>query len=160
MQPREILAITNPNKGWVVAELDILHHDWAAWLETARDLPDSPDYDPNTCTEAIKDGWVNRRKHEVLREKTLTFIGNNFAGYGFLFENWPQHPHESNTSRLIEIIPGWIHRLETLAACIEYARLPDGYWKSKGKQLVDEVIKATPEKAIDIAASYLRNPAG
>jgi hypothetical protein len=55
---------------------------------------------------------------------------------------------------LIDIVPGWIHRLETLSACIEYARVPDGYWKVKGKQLVDAVMKA-PDKAVDIAQLHI-----
>jgi len=155
---RAILSITNPNKGWVVKELDRLRQEWAEWLEAAQNMGDSPDYDPQTCTEAIKDGFTNRRNHDTLREKTLVFIGNNFSGYDFLFENWPNHPHEDNTSRLAIIIPGWIHRLDTLNSCIEYARVPDGFWTSKGKQLVDEIVKAAPDKAVDIAVSYLKNP--
>jgi hypothetical protein len=85
--PRDILALTNPNKGWVVNQLDNLLREWEAWLAIAQELGESPDYDPRTCTVAIKDGFANRRKHEVLREKTLVFIGNNFSGYTFLFEN-------------------------------------------------------------------------
>jgi hypothetical protein len=161
MEPREIFAVTSPNTGLVVDQLDRLLADWRAWLEVAKTLadgPDSPDYSPNTCTDAVKDGFDNRRKHEVLREKTLVFIGNNFSGYGFLFANWPTPPHESNTVRLIRIIPSWINRLETLSTCIEYARVTDGFWKSKGKELVGKVIAATPEKAAEIAASYLKNP--
>jgi hypothetical protein len=76
MEPREILTITIPNKGWVVSKLDELRKEWARWLETVVHLPDSPDYNPQTCTEAIKDGFANRRLHDVLREKTLVFIGN------------------------------------------------------------------------------------
>jgi hypothetical protein len=157
MEPREVLALTNPNRGWVVNELDQLLCEWRSWLETARHLPDSPDYNPQTCSEAIKDGFANRRKHAVLRDKTLVFIGNNFSGYAFLFENWRPYPHESNIHRLVDIVPGWIQRLETLSACIDYARVPDGYWKTKGKELVGAVMKA-PDKAVDIAASYLKNP--
>lgn len=155
---RTIFSIANPNEAWVVQELDNLHNEWADWVEVAQNLEDSPDYDPQTCSEAIKDGFANRRKHDIIREKTLVFIGNNFSGYGFLFENWPPHPHEDNTSRLAKIIPSWIHRLETLSASIEYARVPDGFWKQKGKQLVDEVVKAAPDKAVEIATSYLKNP--
>jgi hypothetical protein len=59
---------------------------------------------------------------------------------------------------LARIIPSWIHRLEPLSACIDYARVADGFWLSKGKQLVDEVVKASPQKAAEIAASYLKNP--
>jgi hypothetical protein len=161
MEPREPLVITNPNKGLVVNQLDRLLHEWKTWIKVAQELsegPDSPDYHPNTCTEAIKDGFANRRKHEILREKTLVFIGNNFSGYGFLFSNWPMPPHEANTARLVNIVAGWLHRLELLSASIEYARVTDGYWKSKGKELVDKVVETTPDKAVDIAASYLKNP--
>jgi hypothetical protein len=45
-----------------------------------------------------------------------------------------------------------------LSACVEYARVPDGFWKSRGKQLVEAVAKVGPEKAAEIAASYLKNP--
>lgn len=159
-KPREVFAIANPNKPWVVQELDKLRKEWAEWLEFGRGLGESPDFDPNTCTECIKDGFDNLHKHEVLREKTLVFIGNNFTGYSFLFENWPSHPHEDITSRIIRKAPSWIKRLDTLVACIEYARVPDGYWKAKGKELVDALAKAAPEKAAEIAASYLKNPAG
>src|SRR5258708_6577758 len=106
MEPREILVITNPNKGLVVDQFDALVAEWQAWLTVATKLvdgPDSPDFNYSTCTEAIKDGFNNRRKHELLREKTLVYIGNNFSGYGFLFANWPTPPHESNTSRLVTI---------------------------------------------------------
>ncbi|NQU56077.1 MAG: hypothetical protein HQ513_02505 [Rhodospirillales bacterium] len=155
---RPVFEIINQNKGWVVQELDKLRTEWDAWLKVAEGLPVSPDYDPNTCAESIMDGRDNRRKHKVLREKTLVFIANNFSGYGFLFDDWPDHPHETNQNRLTFIIPGWIHRLETLAATIEYARVPEGYWKSKGKELVDEIVKVGPDKGIDVAASWLKNP--
>jgi hypothetical protein len=161
MEPREPLVITNPNKGLVVNQLDRLLVEWKTWLAFAQKLseePDSPYYDPGTCTEVIKDGFDNRRKHQILRDKTLVFIGNNLSGYGFLFDNWPTPPHEANIVRLVKIIPSWIHRLETLSACIEYARVTEGFWKSKGKELVDKVIATTPEKAAAIAESYLRNP--
>ena len=157
-EARQIFSITNSNKGWVVQELDKLRDEWARWLEVAQNLGESSDYDPRTHTESIKDGFVNRRRHYVLREKTLVFIGNNFSGYEFLFMKWPPYPHEDCTSRLANIIPSWIHRLETLSSSIEYARVPEGFWKEKGKQLVDEVVKAAPEKAAEIAASYLKNP--
>jgi hypothetical protein len=160
MEVREIFTITNPNKGWVVNKLDELRRDWEAWLETVRHLPDSPDYNPQTCTEAIKDGFANRELHGVLRDKTLVFIGNHFSGYAFLFENWPPFPHENNIGRLRDIVPDWIRRLKTLSQCIEYARVTDGFWKEKGKQLAEAMIKAAPDKAAEIAATYLKNPMG
>jgi hypothetical protein len=100
MEPRELLVVTNPNKAWVVNKLDALLTEWEQWLETVQHLPDSPDYNKWGGTEAIKDGFANRRLHDVLRDKTLVFIGNHFSGYGFLFEYWPSFPHENNTVRL------------------------------------------------------------
>jgi hypothetical protein len=160
MEVREILTITNPNKGWVVNKLDELRREWEGWLETVRHLPDSPDYNPQTCTKAIKDGFANREMHGVLRDKTLVFIGNHFSGYAFLFENWPSFPYENNIGRLRDVVPDWIRRLKTLSECIEYARVTDGFWKQKGKQLTDAIINAAPDKAAEIAATYLKNPMG
>ncbi|MQX28880.1 hypothetical protein [Sinorhizobium meliloti] len=152
------MELLNPNKGWVVAELDKFLAEWRDWLRFVSELPDSPDYNPQTCTDAIKDGWENIRKHDVLREKTLTFLATNFGGYDFLFLNWPRPPHENNMVRKAVVVPGWIHRLETLTACIDYARVPDGFWKEQGKKMVEQLALVAPEKAADTAASWLRNP--
>lgn len=160
MEPREIFALVNPNKAWVVKEADALRREWVGWLETSRKLEVSLDFDPMTCSEAIKDSYENRRKHELIREKNLVFIANNFTGYSFLFENWPSYPHEDNTSRLAEIIPDWIHRLDTLIACVEYARVPDGFWMEQGKKLVSKIAEVGPEKAVEVAEKFLRNPGG
>lgn len=163
MKPRSALAITNPSKTWVVEELSRLSAEWEAWDVAMRQLlagPDSPDFDASTCLDAIKDGFANRRRHAVLREKTLVFISNNFSGYEFLFDNWPTPPHEDNASRLAEVVPGWVHRLEMLCACVPYAKVPESFWKERGKLLADEVIKAGAKGGADIAASWLRNPFG
>ena len=154
----EVLSISNPNKAWVCSELDKLIHEWKVWDEYCQNLGDSPDYNPQTCSEAIKDGFANRKKHEVLREKTLVFMRNHFNGAEFILENWKSHPHESNTSRLKHVVPNWVHRLEILKASMEYVIVPEGYWKSKGKELIDTLSKTSAEKAVDIAASYLKNP--
>ncbi|MFC6486933.1 hypothetical protein [Nitratireductor sp. GCM10026969] len=156
VQRREPLSFVNPNKALVVEQLDKLLAEWRAWLKVVEDLPDSPEYNPDTCTEVIKDGRDNIRKHDTLREKTLVFLASNFEGYDFLFANWPTPPHEYNLARKREIVPGWIHRLETLQACIEYARVPDGYWKSRGKQLVESMAGTGPEKAAELAATALK----
>lgn len=153
---RQPLEITNPNSGRVVEQLNDLLNQWRAWLVEAKELPDSPDYDPQTCAEVIKDGWDNIHKHERIREKTLVFLSNNFAGYEFLLSNWPNHPHESNLDRKRKVIPTWIHRLETLADCVEYAKVPDGYWKARGKQVVEAIAGKGPEKAADIIATVLK----
>jgi len=154
------LAIVNTNKAWCVKEVDKLLDDWRSWDQFVQNLADSPDFNPSTSTEAIKDGWDNLKKHEILREKTLVFLRNNFTGHEFILEKWPNHPHENVTSRLRKRVPGWIHRLEMLQATLEYARVPDGFWKEKGKELVTAIAKKAPEKAAEIAAAYLKNPMG
>ena len=162
-EPRPVFAFSNPNKAVVVDQFDKLRAEWEAWHEHARKLPDgpdSPDFDPQKTAESLKDGRENLEKHERLREKTLVFMGNNFVGYGYLFENWPSHPHEDVTARLVSRVPGWLKRLDTLADSIEYARVPDAYWTEKGKQLVDKLVGEGPEKAAEIAASWLKNPFG
>lgn len=153
-------VIANPNKAWCVKEVDKLLDEWHSWDQIVQNLADSPDFNPSTSTEAIKDGWNNLKKHEILREKTLVFLRNNFTGHEFILEKWPTHPHEDVTSRLRKRVPGWIHRLEMLQATLEYARVPDGFWKEKGKELVSAIAKQAPEKAADIAATYLKNPMG
>ena len=39
---RLILALTNPNKKWVVKELDALIEEWRAWQEQVRRIPVPP----------------------------------------------------------------------------------------------------------------------
>jgi hypothetical protein len=154
-----MLSFTNPNKAWVMDELDRLISRWSEWNDFVQALEVSPDYNPQTCTEAVMDGFANLRKHDILRQKTLVFIANNFDGYDFILAKWPQPPHESNIDRLMHRVPVWLHRLQMLKESSDYAQVPDGFWKGKGKELVD-AISSTPEKAVDIAASYLRNPLG
>lgn len=155
--------ITNPNKAWVSEEIDKLIQEWTEWNEYCQELvdnPDSPDYKPNSCTEAIKDGFDNRRKHEILREKTLVFMRNHFAGAEFVLENWSSHPHEDNTARLKRIVPVWIHRLEVLKSSMDYVIVPDKFWKARGKDFLEALSKSSADKAIDVATSYMKNPMG
>lgn len=156
-RPFEVL---NPNRAWCAKEVDRLLDEWRSWGRVVENLEDSPDYNPRTSSEAIKDGWDNLRKHEILREKTLVFLRNHFRGAEFVLEKWPDHPHENVTSRLKGRVREWIHRLEMLQASLEYARVPDGFWKEKGKELVSAIAKSAPEKAVEIAAAALKNPMG
>jgi hypothetical protein len=164
-RPKEELfppfAILNPNKPWIMKEIDKLLQEWQEWLEFAQELaaqPDSPEYHPNTCAEVIKDGRENIRKHELMREKTLVFMRNNFSGYEFVLEKWPSHPHEDNLSRLQSKIPGWIHKLELLKASMNYVIVPESFWRERGKDLIKKITDLAPEKALDIVTSYLKNP--
>lgn len=160
-QPFPILAIRNPNKAWVSQELEKLIDEWKVWEAYCKELlakSDSPDYDPNTCSEAIKDGHQNRRKHELLREKTLVFLRNHFSGAEFVYSNWRSHPYESSTERLSNLAPVWVHRLEILRASMGYVQVPDGFWGLQGKKLLESLSKSTSEGAIEVAKSYLKNP--
>ena len=62
---------SNPNKAWVVQETDGLLQQWRDWLAAVQSFPDSPDYDPNRETEALRHGRDKHNQHEILREKTL-----------------------------------------------------------------------------------------
>ena len=156
-------AIQNPNKVWVSEEIDKLIKEWEDWRDFCAGLAngkDSSDYDPNTCSEAIKDGNDNRRKHEILREKTLVFLRNHFTGAEFILKGWDRHPYESVMRRLNVLAPNWLHRLEILKASMDYVQVPDGYWAGQGKKLLESLSKSTAEGALDVAKSYLKNPMG
>lgn len=155
------LEISNPNKPWVIETLDNLIAQWEEWDKVAQSLlsqPDSADYKEGSHAPSIKDGFANLEKHEVLREKTLVFLRNHFSGYEFILQSWDTHPHEDRTSRLSRVVPTWIHRLDMLKESLPYALVPEGFWKQKGKDLVDKIANVVPEKAAEIAASYLKNP--
>ena len=154
------IGAIHPNKVWVSQELDKLIKEWEVWNEYCQKLGDSSDYKEGSSSEAIKDGFENIRKHEILREKTLVFMRNHFSGAEFVLENFKPHPHENNCSRLKNKVPYWIHRLELLKASMDYVLVPDGFWKAQGKDFLEALSKSTAENAIEVAASYLRNPLG
>lgn len=159
-KPFPVLSITNPNKAWVSEQVDMLIKEWDEWSKFCQNIVDSPEFDPQTCSEAIKDGYENIRKHEVLREKTLVFLRNHFLGAEFVLDNWKQHPHEDACSRLKKRAPYWIHRLEIIKASMDYILVPESYWKEQGKEFLKALSKSTTEGAVDVAASYLKNPLG
>jgi len=154
-------GIRNPNKAWVSEEIDKLIAEWRVWDEFCASLvdgDDSSDYDPKTCSEAIKDGYANRKKHELLREKTLVFIRNHFTGGEFVLTGWSRHPFENNTARLHVVTPRWLQRLEILKASMDYVLVPEGYWQGQGKKFLENLSKSTTDGAIDVATSFLKNP--
>ena len=154
-------ATTNLNKAWVSDEIDKLIGEWTDWSEFCISLtvdPDSPNYDPQTCSDAIKDGVANRDKHKILREKTLVFLRNHFSGAEFILDGWDRHPYEDVTSRLSRLAPYWLHRLQVLKASMDYVQVPDSYWHGQSKKFLETLSKSTVESAIDVAKSYLKNP--
>lgn len=41
---------------------------------------------------------------------------------------------------------------------MDYVLVPESYWKGQGKKFLGNLSQATAENAIDVAASYLKNP--
>ncbi len=155
---RVTLAFRNPNKAWVVAELDKLHTEWLAWGEHAKSIPDHV-YDKNSKAECFADGEENMHKHDILREKTLVFLDNNIQGHDFMRCQSEGRPFEIKSARLRVKVPHRLHELEILKTCLQYAEVPEGFWKEQGKKLVKKLAEVAPDKAADVAASWLRNPA-
>ncbi|OCP06134.1 hypothetical protein BC374_24215 [Ensifer sp. LC13] len=153
----ERLAILNANTAWVTSELAKLHSEWKEWETFVATIEDHP-YDRNTHSECFADGEHNLRKHAVLRTKTLVFLDNNIQGHNFMLSNEYEEPWEDITSRLRNRVPHQVHQLDILLASLQYAIVPDGFWKEQGKKMMDSLAKSAPEKAADVAASWLRNP--
>jgi hypothetical protein len=49
-----------------------------------------------------------------------------------------------------------IDDLDELHACLPYAKVPDGYWKAKAKEMLSKVAGKAPEVAAQIAEKYLQ----
>jgi hypothetical protein len=156
MKQVENIAITNPNRAWVVSEFEKLYAEWLSWHNEVVRLQDQP-YDRNTQSEVLADGEDNMRKHDILQAKTLTFLNNNIAGHGFISGFDGRHIDPTDL-RLKIRVKHRMHELDMLRACLEYAKVPEAYWKQKGKELVEKLLNKSGDAAVNIAASYLKNP--
>jgi len=154
----ENIEITNPNHAWVVSEFEKLYGEWLTWHNEVVRIQDQP-YDRNTQTEVFADGEDNMRKHDVLQAKTLTFLNNNIKGHGFISGFDGKHIDRKDL-RLKFRVKHRMHELDMLRASLEYAKVPEAFWKQKGKELVEKLLKKSGDAAIDVAASYLKNPMG
>lgn len=156
MKQVQNVEITNPNRAWVVSEFEKLYAEWVSWQAEAAQIVDQP-YDRNTRSEVFADGEDNMRKHDVLQAKTLTFLNNNIKGHGFIdgFDG----THIDRTDLRLRIrVKHRMHQLDMLRPSLEYAKVPEGFWKQKGKELVEILLKKSGDAAVDVAASYLKNP--
>lgn len=156
MKQVQNVEITNPNRAWVVSEFEKLYAEWVSWQAEAAQIVDQP-YDRNTRSEVFADGEDNMRKHDVLQAKTLTFLNNNIKGHGFIdgFDG----THIDRTDLRLRIrVKHRMHQLDMLRASLEYAKVPEAFWKQKGKELVEILLKKSGDAAVDVAASYLKNP--
>jgi len=154
---REPLAFKNPNRSWVVAELRKLYGEWKSWSLKVGEIEDHP-YNKNTEAECFADGRENMHTHRILQTRTLTFLDNNIQGHDFMLSNQYEEPYEDIMGRLKSKVPYRVQELEVLMASLEYALVPDSFWKEQGKKMVENLATVAPEKAADTAASWLRNP--
>lgn len=154
---REPLAFKNPNRAWVMTELEKLYKEWKVWSAFVTTIEDHP-YDHRTHAECFADGVENIDKHDILRTKTLVFLDNNIQGHDFMSSNEYEEPFEDNMGRLRAKVPHRVKELDILIASLEYATVPDGFWTEQGKSLLEKIRDKAPDTALEIAASYLKNP--
>ncbi len=150
------LTTTNPRRDWVITELDKLISEWEEWQKFVSSIKDHK-YDKNTQLDVFADGEENMEKHSILQMKTITFLDNNVSGHWFIHGRENENC-DRNDLRLNIRVKHRLRDLREIRASIEYACLTDSYWKQKAKDMVDKLADKTPEKALEIAASYLKNP--
>jgi hypothetical protein len=108
-----------------------------------------------THSEVYADGEDNIKKHRILQEKTLVFMENNIAGHGFI-RGRDGTKIDRNDLRLKIRVKHRVDDLDELRACLPYAKVPEGHWKAKAKEMLDRTIGKAPDLATDIAAKYLQ----
>jgi hypothetical protein len=156
-EPKRLtLVLANPNKKCVVKELDALIGEWRAWQEDVRRIPVPPrnPYYPRP-DDVLADGEENIQKHSVLQEKTLVFLDNNIEGHGFIYGRDGTKIDRTDL-RLDVGVKHRVNDLEVLRTCIQYAKVPETYWKATAKEMLEKVAGKGPELATDIAAKYLQ----
>jgi hypothetical protein len=158
MEQVEPVEITNPNRAWVVSELEKLYAKWLAWQQQVGGIVDQP-YDRNTQSEVFADGEDMVRKHDVLQGKTLTFLNNNIRGHGFI-RGFDGRGVDRTDLRLRIRVKHRLHSLDMLRAALQYAKVSESFWKQKGKELVEKLVMKSGDAAVEAAASYLKNPMG
>ena len=150
---RAALALTNPNKAWVSKQLDALIAEWRAWQDQVEQIEDQP-YDCNTQSAVYADGAENMKKHRILQEKTLVFLDNNVAGHGFIYGRDGKRIDRTDL-RLKIRVSHRVDDLDELRACLPYAKVPEGYWKAKAKDMLGAIAGKAPDVAAELAAHYL-----
>ena len=150
------LAIINPNRNWVVKELAKIVEEWTAWQQEVAQIRDHP-YDPSTQSEVFLDGEKNMQKHEILQAKTLTFLNNNIRGHGFI-KGFDGQCCDRTDLRLKIRVKHRLHDLRILQSCLEYAEVPESFWKKKGKELVEKISNMPADVGAQVASEWLKNP--
>jgi hypothetical protein len=153
---RQTLALTNPNAKWIVKELDRLIEEWRAWQTEVNKIPVEPrnPYLPKP-DNVLSDEEKNIQRHHILQEKTLVFLDNNMQGHGFIYGR--DGTKIDRTDLRLDIrVKHRVNDLQVLRACVQYAKVPEAYWKATAKEMLEKVAGKGPELATDIAAKYLQ----
>ena len=85
----------------------------------------------------------------------MTFLDNNLEGHGFIYGR--DGTKIDRTDLRLDIrVKHRVNDLEVLRACIQYAKVPEAYWKATAKEMLEKVTGKGPELATEIAAKYLQ----
>ncbi len=150
------LKLINPRKQWVKDEISKLIHDWEDWQKYVSSIKDHP-YNAQTQLDVFADGVEVMEKHSILQMKTITFLDNNTEGHWFI-NGRDGNGCDRTDLRHSHRVAHRLRELREIEASLEYALLTDSYWKQKAKEMIDKIADKTPEAALDIATSYLKNP--
>lgn len=150
------LTITNPRKGWVIEELKNLVDEWKEWQKEVSTIEDHP-YNKQTHSEVFADGEKNMERHSILQMKTITFLDNYTSGHWFI-KGRDSNGCDRTDLRLNLRVKHRLRDLREIQGSLQYALLTDSYWKQKAKEMIDKIADKSPEVALEIVASYLKNP--
>ncbi|MCK4829381.1 hypothetical protein KA005_77370 [bacterium] len=152
----EKLEIINPNKNWVISELNSLILEWEVWQNAVAEIQDRT-YDKNMQTEVFADGEENMDKHEILQAKTLTFLNNNIKGHGFII-GFDGKGCDGTDLRLKIRVKHRLQQLRILQESLKYALVPEAYVVRKVKEITDKIIASGTEAGTRILLEYLKQP--
>lgn len=118
-------VLTNPNRGWVLKELEKLYREWTAWALVVEKIVDQP-YNAQTQSGVFADGEDKMKAHEILQAKTLAFLNANIQGHGFI-DGFDGHGCDRTDLRLTHRVKHRLQRLDILRASLKYAatRVPE-----------------------------------
>jgi len=150
------LEITNPNKNWVINELNSIISEWEEWQVYVGTIQDHP-YDRNTQLDVFLDGEENMEKHDILQAKTLTFANNNIKGHGFIV-GFDGNECDRTDLRLKIRVKHRLKQLRILRESLKYALVPEAYLTRKAKELTDKIIESGTEAGAKILLEYLKHP--
>ncbi len=113
------LVLTNPDREWILSELEQLYSEWQEWADKVSQIEDHP-FDAQFQTEVWADGEENMQAHARLQAKTLTFLDNNIQGHGFI-DGFDGKGCDRTDLRLAHRVKHRLQRLEILRDSLKYA---------------------------------------